>query len=136
MKLPPLGELLAYQNEAILGYFCHKHPSYTEERAKQLFTDLMGWMWLNLHRQNNHRQTYLFGPLLALDELWHGFILHTRDYLAFCQHYFGEYFHHDVEPIGLEHELTTEELADFLNDCFEYLGTDWVNRYFSSQQAF
>jgi hypothetical protein len=72
MKLPSLPELLAYENEAVVHYFCHQHPGYSEK------------------------------------------------------------LHHQIEPPGFEHELTTEEPADFLNDCFEYLGADWVSRYFET----
>ncbi|KTD19345.1 Uncharacterised protein [Legionella lansingensis] len=132
MRLPSLSELLAYENEQVIRYFCHHHPNYAQEQARSLFTDLLAWMWLNVYRQIKNRYTYLFGPLLPLDEIWHAFILHTRDYLPFCHHYFGEYFHHHVEPVGLEYELNPQELADFLNDCFEYLGEDWVMRHFAT----
>lgn len=130
MKLPPLPELLAYENEQVVRHFCHYQPSFSLDQGKLLFKDLLSWMWLNLHREKNGRKTYLFGPLLKMDELWHSFILHTPDYLNFCQHYFAGYFHHHVEPIGFEHELSADELADFLNDCFDYLGEEWVKRHF------
>lgn len=130
MKLPQLSELLRYENERVVRYFCHYHPTVPYEQAKQLFADLLAWLWLNLYRRDRERNTYLFGPLLVLDELWHAFILHTDDYFSFCQHYFDAYFHHHVEPLGFEHELTAEELADFLNDCFEYIGEAWVSRHF------
>lgn len=63
--------------------------------------------------------------------MWHSFILHTRDYIDFSMKYFGEYFHHDVEPVGFEHVLDEEELADYLQDCFQYLNKGWVERRFS-----
>lgn len=131
MRLPPLSELLTYKNEQVVRSFCHYHPTVSYEQGKQIFVDLLAWLWLNLHRQSSKRQTYLFGPLLILDEIWHTFILHTRDYISFCQYYFEDYFHHHIEPIGFEYELTAEELADFLNDSFEYLGEAWVTRYFA-----
>ncbi|MDI9817897.1 MULTISPECIES: hypothetical protein [unclassified Legionella] len=130
MKLPVLDELLAYQNEQVVRYFCHHHPDISYQEGQQLFNDLLAWMWLNACRQKSHRLTYLFGPLLRLDEVWHCFILHTPDYVDFCQHYFADYFHHHVETIGSEHELSPDELADFLEDCFEYLGDAWVERHF------
>lgn len=130
MRLPPLSDLIQYKNERLIHYFCHHNPAVSKQEGKQLLRDLLAWMWLSAYRQTKQRATYFFGPLLKLDIFWHSFILHTRDYLSFCQHYFGEYIHHNVEAPGFEHQLTPEELSDFLNDCFEYLGEEWVNRYF------
>lgn len=33
-------------------------------------------------------------PSQVADELWHGFILYTREYDAFCKQAFGRFFHH------------------------------------------
>lgn len=123
--------MLTWNNTVVLDYFCHHNPEYTAPEARQLFQDLLAWMWLTIHRKNRQKETWLFGPLLALDTLWHAFILHTRDYSAFCQTHFGHYFHHDVEPVGAEHQQSPEDLTDFLQDCFEFLGEDWINRYFA-----
>lgn len=130
MKLPLLPELLTYENEQVVRYFCHQYPDFSYEKSKQLFQDLLAWMWLSIYRQTSNRSTYLFGPLLVLDKMWHNFILHTRDYVDFCYRYFNDYFHHHVEPAGFEYLLTAEELADFIDNCFEYLGENWVHRYF------
>jgi len=127
-----LGELLNYKNPALITYFCHHYPQYSVQEAQLLFADLLCWMWLNVQRTKEGKKTYLFGPLLPLDDLWHAFILHTRDYLKFSQHYFGDYFHHDIEPAGQEHLIEEEELTDFLQDCFIYLDSSWVERHFSA----
>lgn len=38
-----------------------------------------------------------------IDEVWHAFILHTRDYATFCEEVFGFFVHHNpdssIEPI-------------------------------------
>jgi hypothetical protein len=126
-----LSTLLCYQNSRVVAYFCHHHPEFAVQEGQLLFTDLLGWMFLNKHRASQDKKTYLFGPLLALDELWHTFILHTKDYVDFCTQYFGEYFHHDIEPIGFEHSLEEEELTDYLHDCLSVLGEEWVARRFA-----
>ena len=132
MKLPTLSELLVYENQQVVRHFCHCHPAFSYEQGKELFTDLLGWMWLNAYRQKSNRPTYLFGPLLNLDEIWHSFILHTRDYSNFCHTYFDDYLHHNVELVGFEYELSSEELTEFLNDCFDHLGEGWINRNFTA----
>lgn len=127
-----LRQLQRYRNPRIIDYFCQKNQALTLEQCQQLFTDLLAWMQLKIIRNSAGKKSYLFGPLLILDELWHVFILHTRDYMAFCEHYFGHYLHHEVEPLGAEHRLSAEELADFLKDSFTHLGESWVRRYFGS----
>lgn len=131
-KLPALDELLAYHNEQVVHYFSYHHPEYTKTEAEKLFKDLMGWLWLKAYRSANNRRTYLFGPLLPMDAMWHVFILHTKAYELFCQQFFAEFVHHDVEPPGQEYQLMPEEIEDFLNDCFQFLGQNWVLDYFAT----
>ena len=127
-----LADILAYENALVLEQFCHTHSQYSRKDVEQLFKDLLGWLWLKNQRAKQHKTSYLFGPLLILDELWHLFILNTRDYVDFSAHYFGEYLHHEPEPPGFEHHLTEDELGDYVNDCFDYLGAAWVERRFAA----
>jgi hypothetical protein len=30
----------------------------------------------------------------AMDEMWHAFVLHTKDYAEFCDRYLGRFVHH------------------------------------------
>nr|BFD41414.1 hypothetical protein FFPRI1PSEUD_29130 [Pseudomonas sp. FFPRI_1] len=39
-------------------------------------------------------QRYVSMPSQVVDDLWHEFILHTRDYQAFCDKAFGQFLHH------------------------------------------
>ena len=128
--LPLLSDLKKYTNDAVVQYYCKKYPEISLKNAQQIFNDLLEWMWLNCQRKENQVKTYMFGPLLNLDRMWHVFILHTRVYMAFCQIYFGGYFHHDIEPIGEEYQPSPDELYQFLNDCFDHLGEEWVLRNF------
>jgi len=125
------SKLLNYTNQAVVTLFCHHHPEYSIDEGAALLQDLLAWFWLKNERKKRNKETYLFGPLLILDELWHIFILHTRDYTDFSNRYFGEYIHHDPEPVGFEHVLTEDELSDYLTDCFNYLDEDWVERRFA-----
>ncbi|MCL9684785.1 hypothetical protein [Legionella maioricensis] len=127
--------LLQYKNEQVVTHFCHFHPAFSLSEAQQLFEDLLAWMGLSWQRTLLGKKTYLFGPLLIMDEMWHTFILHTQDYYHFSMTYFGEYVHHHVEPIGFEHVLEEDELTDFLQDCFNYLDAAWVERRFSGALA-
>lgn len=129
------SRLLSYTNQKVITHFCHQYPEYSLQEGQALFQDLLAWFWLKNERKKRDKDTYLFGPLLVLDELWHIFILHTRDYNEFSLHYFGEYLHHDPEPVGFEHVFNEEELADYLQDCFNYLEPGWVERRFADAFA-
>lgn len=124
------AEILSYENERVVDYFCHLNPAYTREESKTLFKDLLAWIWLNLQREKLGKKSYLFGPLLQLDAMWHAFILHTQDYSDFCWTYLGHFFHHEVEPPGKEHSINEYELRDYLEDCIAYINQDWVTRRF------
>ncbi|KTC88071.1 hypothetical protein [Legionella drozanskii] len=125
-----LGTVLDYKNETLVSYFCHHHPEFTVQEGQTIFNDLKAWMWLKARRETYNKKTYLFGPLLILDKMWHAFILHTKDYIDFSNQYFGSYFHHEIEPIGFEHIMEENELSDFLHDCFDHFGVEWINRRF------
>lgn len=127
-----LSAVLEYQNKEVVEYFCYHHPELSEQEVQTLFTDLLAWIWLKTQRGQMGKKTFLFGPLLLLDELWHTFILHTRDYIQFSNKYFKTYVHHDVEPVGQEHVMEEEEISDFLHDCFNYLGSEWITRRFAT----
>ena len=125
-----LHAIQSYENVSVLTNFQKKNSEHDLPACQQLMSDLCAWLVLKEWRDAQGKKTWLFGPLLALDELWHVFIIHTQDYHKFCEHYFGYYVHHTVEPVGAEHVMTPDELADFLDDALESLGTDWVLRYF------
>jgi hypothetical protein len=36
-------------------------------------------------------------PSVLVDDMWHKFLLHTRDYAAFCDAAFGRFLHHEPE---------------------------------------
>ena len=132
MILPELSILKNYRNPQVISYFCHHHPEFSLDDAQVVFEDLLAWLWLNKHRELMGKKTYLFGSLLILDEMWHSFILHTREYIDFSIHYFATYYHHDIEPIGFEYILEEAELSEFIQDCFKYLETGWVERRFAN----
>src|SRR5690349_874928 len=121
-NLPLLTDVIKYQHEGVIKRFCYENPSYLPSQIQHDFHDLLAWLWLSVKRKQTGHKTYLFGPLKHLDNLWHTFILHTRDYHAFCMRFFGEYLHHEVEPPGEEFQMTQQTLESFLSDAYDHLG--------------
>ena len=129
---PDLDRILAYRNSAVITQYCLEHTEKSAEQALQIFQDLLAWLWLSENRTRRQLQTHMIVPLAELDKMWHVFILHTRDYSAFCEEYFKRYLHHEVEQAGNEYTMATDELSAFLGECYDYLGEAWLMRNFSS----
>lgn len=55
--------------------------------------------YFQLHKK--YPKKFLYMPSEVADLVWHGFILHTREYMNYCEKEFGEYFHHspfEIKP--------------------------------------
>lgn len=55
-------------------------------------------------------QRYVSMPSQVVDDLWHEFILHTRDYQEFCDKAFGQFLHHTPAAVlgqGAEKKVTS-----------------------------
>lgn len=42
-----------------------------------------------------------FCPSKMVDIGWHAFLMHTRDYIAFCREINGQYIHHEPTPVEI-----------------------------------
>ena len=83
---------LSYQNEEIVESFRRTY-GVSVEQARELFEETKKWLWLCGTRPRSMRLT-VFGPMKLLDEMWHTFILFTREYTEYCTENFGFYIHH------------------------------------------
>ena len=59
-----------------------------------LFKQGLKWLWYCNHPNTKGYSSIDTSLLLILDEVWHTFILYTKDYSQFCLEYFGRYIHH------------------------------------------
>lgn len=46
----------------------------------------------------------------TVDPFWHSHILHTKDYMKFCQDIFGQFIHH--QPLDKEDKVEFEKVED------------------------
>lgn len=148
MKLPSLNELLQYKNPLVIQRFQRNFPKY-HDQAETLFTDLLKYLWLCVKYDNEKRLSpddptlnfncFMHKEMIIIDEMWHTFILITKEYAAFCDHYFGEFIHHIPEVGDGNREIvrTDEEKALFENDLtlflsyvYDHLGEETVRSWF------
>ncbi|MFY7786706.1 MAG: glycine-rich domain-containing protein [Thermoflexibacteraceae bacterium] len=122
-----LDEVLQYQNENVTYRFM-KAFAVSEEEAEDIFTETKKWLWLCSQSLQDGVRLVVTDDIGVIDEMWHNFILFTKDYDYFCQHYFGEYIHH-VPESKANQEATAEKneeennaaMRNILEQMFGYI---------------
>ncbi|HEY2732678.1 MAG TPA: hypothetical protein VGI70_01770 [Polyangiales bacterium] len=96
-----LREVLAYRNDEVVARFCKMWP-VPRPQARRVFGDLLRYLWIASSGEP-------LTPVLIVDEMWHAFVVYTRDYAAFCDRYFGRMIHH--EPTRFAEERAWNRLV-------------------------
>lgn len=75
----------------------------------------------------------MHSEMREIDDMWHTFLLFTKDYADFCEKYFGEFIHHfpntakgKFNPKHFETEFTR-----YLSYTYNNLGGKTVKTWFS-----
>lgn len=138
-----LEDLLSYHNEDILSRFTDMFE-VTSEEALDIFQETKKFLYVC-------QVDGIFIPddLLILDEMWHNFILFTKEYHAFCNRYFHRYFHHlpaskkekedqkrkDLEDPEGARTLYLQKLEHVINTVYDQLGEATVIKWFREYPA-
>jgi hypothetical protein len=130
-----LKTVLAYQNEEVVARFCADHDR-TRDQGEEIFLETKRWLWLCAHHaEAGHRGEDLTmnREMAVIDEMWHTFLLFTRDYYDFCHRYFGCFVHHQPTPTSVKQAMTPERRMKTLKANYEYiydhLGADVLKRW-------
>ncbi len=70
--------------------FLKHHPGLTEKECQLVARGLRQFFLAYL----KSGRKFVSMPSQVVDDLWHEFILYTKNYEAFCQRAFGRFFHH------------------------------------------
>ena len=87
----PARSVPAYSNEAVLQRI-EQDAGVDRDTARRWFNEML--VFLDLVADSKD----FISPPGPVDAAWHAFILHTRDYEAYCRERFGRVIHH--EPTG------------------------------------
>lgn len=103
-----LAELSKFKHEAVVQRF-QETWDVSESEAEELFEDMKKWLWLCAYCDDlprGQRIDLAFTQATKIiDEMWHTFILFTRDYDEFCSRYFGRFIHHAPTPRSVYDEV-------------------------------
>ncbi len=80
-----------YQNPSVVRRVA-KENDISEEEAERWFKGALQFLEIASVAGSP------ISPSLTIDEAWHAFILHTRDYAEYCQEQFGRFIHHQPTP--------------------------------------
>jgi hypothetical protein len=113
-EIASLEEVLAYENQAVARKFQDVYGLSSED-AVRVFDDTKRWLWLcadqrvKLLKTGNAKAyppVFVDRSIWIVDEMWHTFILFTKDYSDFCDSYFGFYIHH--QPITFDEKWNNQ----------------------------
>lgn len=103
MQVEDLESVLSYRNDAVVLRFVETW-AVSRSEADELFQETMKWLWLSAKmveaqaRGENALGLAITPSTKLIDEMWHTFILFTRDYCEFCERFFKDYLHHCPTP--------------------------------------
>jgi len=116
-----LREVLAYRNRRVVYGFLRIYD-LPARAATQLFRETRRFLWL----LNRVPGLVVPSSMMAIDEMWHAFILHTADYEQFCKDHFGHVVHH--EPATSKHprrgrpRVDAQEAEALVTAVYDHLG--------------
>lgn len=141
--LPDINRLIEYKNSRVVHYFLRDHPHYSGD-VDILFADLLRYLWLCKKHALDRKakpddESLQFVCVMHLemremDNMWHTFILFTREYAEFCHTYFDEFVHHLPNIVEDKPELFVNFEIDctrYLSYVYDHLGEDTVKRWFA-----
>jgi len=139
--LPPLNELLTYSNPHLLARYKKEFPDNSLS-AEQALTELLKYFWLcEKHRQDREANPTdeelnfhcaIHAEMHEIDDMWHTFLLFTKDYTDFGHKYFGKFLHHvpevsEEKPSDAEYET---DLSRYLSYAYDQLGEETIRTWF------
>jgi hypothetical protein len=118
MAIVELEQVRRYTNEAVVLRFLETWDLPRAE-ADELFDQMLKWLWLGatLTVRGDRLGMAISQSTKLIDEMWHTFVLFSRDYVAFCDRHFGFYLHHDPTP----QSEYARQIAEYERDPQMYL---------------
>ena len=82
---------LSFEAPYLIEKLVNDHVCTSEDEARALFREVKRYLFLNRGDQSKIWEMHS----LRIDEIWHQFVLFTRQYIDFCTRYYGAYLPHN-----------------------------------------
>jgi len=89
-----LEDVMAYTNTEVVMRF-YDNFDVTIEEATDLFNETKKFLYLAA-KFGETQNIFTHEAMYIIDEMWHTFILFTKDYNEFCMKYFDKFLHHNI----------------------------------------
>jgi len=109
-KQESITAIMQYQMPHVLTR-CKKDYKYSDEDVVILEQEFKRFMALSLYESSDGLGTGMFSS--DVDNLWHSFLLFTKEYADFCHEHIGHFVHHVPE---LDEEKSIEQRQAALKD--------------------
>jgi len=132
-KLPHLKRLLKYKNKQVVERYCNTY-SKKKYYANKVFLELMKFFWLSQKTKlkKQYELVTIYPDMIHIDNMWHTFVLFTKDYQKFCNNYFGTYIHHTPQSgKAPPRKLYNEKLSASISYVYDELGEKTVRFWFN-----
>jgi len=136
-----LNKILQYKNVKVIDRFL-KMYDVDQQIAEDIFQELLKYLYLSALTESKRKQDEtvpsmgISFQMMIIDEMWHAFILNTRDYQDFCDTYLSEFIHHPPAYYGVsrdyEESKEKEEFSEKLSYIFDILGEETIQKWFST----
>lgn len=142
--LPKLSHLQQYRQNEVLKRYAKDYP-HNHLPPESAWQELMKYFWLCQKHKLEKEQfpdskqldfvCSMHREMHELDDMWHSFLLYTKDYHAFCSQYFGQFIHHVPSAEDKKNKIGIDDfeakLRAYLNYINQHLGAETLRIWFS-----
>jgi len=104
--------------ELALNKWKKSYPSLSDEKALLVQEALKQFFMIYVKSIKMKKKANFDMPSKVVDDLWHEFILCSREYHSFCETAFGRYFHHNPHPPVQYTNLRGKKLSNGLLNTY------------------
>ena len=133
-----LAEVLAYRHPGVVRRYA-KEQHASREEAEEVFQETLKWLYLCGCGLREDFACSMTPEIAKLDEMWHTFLMFTRDYADFCERYFGFFLHHvpnedEEEAREGGAEAVREQLERQFGLVYDVLGEATLKRWYEEER--
>lgn len=142
-KLTNLDKVLKYKNRYVIERYKKDYPD-NQMPGKQAWQELLKYLWLTQKhaidlaaapkKKSLQFVVAMHYEMDEIDDMWHTFILFTKDYAAFCDKYFGHFIHHspNTEKNPPSKTAFKADFERYLSYIYDELGEETLITWFGA----
>jgi hypothetical protein len=128
---------LSFEAPYLIEKLLKDHICTSEDEARALFTEVKRYLVLNRSDKSKIWEMYSH----RIDEVWHQFVLFTRQYIEFCTRYYGLYLPHSPSNApesaknNRDQNIPVATFAEFRDYYEEMFGMPLPDRWYDEKSV-